>query len=210
VIGKKLTAEKLATTIKDLFKIFPKTKLSFTNRELAEAMWKKPTMLEEGLVREQLTGARHVLEDGKESETFIPVTDYYFLHFDDDNQPRNDLQARRSIAGFGYAQRTSGIRRLRPKYDDTNDRLTNLWVERLKLTACAMAKRFGGRVLIAQEIRAMTKDRAAFHLTTATTLVLPDNQSALSKVLPKGIRHGGLKITLRGKGKSLGDINREE
>jgi hypothetical protein len=209
VIGKKLTAEKLATTIKDLFKIFPKTKLSFTNRELAQAMWKKPTMLEEGLVREQLTGARHVLEDGKESETFIPVTDYYFLHFDDDNQPRNDLQARRSIAGFGYAQRTSGIRRLRPKYDGTNDRLSNLWVERLKRTACAAVSRFGGRVLIAHINRAMTQERAASHLTSATALLLPTNHAELRKLLPKGIKHDHVRITLNGRGKSLGDLNLE-
>jgi hypothetical protein len=150
-----------------------------------------------------------VLEDGKPCDTFIPVTSYYFRHFDDDNQPRNGLDARRCIAGCGRGQRTAGIRRLRVRYNGTNDRLSNLWVERLKRTACAAVSRFGGRVLIAHINRAMTKERAASHLTAATALLLPTNHAELRKVLPKGIKHDHIRITVNNRGKSLRDLNLE-
>jgi hypothetical protein len=203
--GKILTAEMLAETIKDLFVTYPKSKLAFTAREIAEAIWEKPTMLEEGTVCELLIWARHALEDDG-GDSFIPVTAYYFRLFDDSRQPRTTYDAKKCIAGWGRGNRTWGIRRLRSRYIGANDRLSMLWLERLKLAATAAVKRFGGRILIAQNKGAITRDHAIGQLREATLLVLPDDRATLRKLLPKGVQIDGIKIQLSGKGKSLKDL----
>jgi hypothetical protein len=55
----------------------------------------------------------------------------------------------------------------------------------------------------------MTKERAASHLTAATALLLPTNHAELRKVLPKGIKHDHIRITVNNRGKSLRDLNLE-
>jgi hypothetical protein len=203
--GKILTVEMLAETIKDMFATYPKSKLAFTCREIAEAIWEDPTILEEGTVRELLMCARHVLEDN-EKDSFIPVTDYYFRIFDDGHQPRNDLDAKRSIAGYGRGNRTCGIRRLRSKYLGANDRLSMRWIELLEMAATATIKRFSGRVLIGFNKNAITREYASGRLKNATLLVLPDDRATLRKLLPRGVKIDGIKIQLTGKGKSLKDL----
>jgi hypothetical protein len=203
--GKILPADMLAETIKDLFATYPKRKLSFSCREIAEAIWEDPTLLEEGTVRRLLMLARQVLEDSGK-DTFIPVTDYYFRTFDDDHQPRNDLDAKRCIAGYGRGNRTCGIRRLRSKYLGANDRLSMRWIELLEMAATAAIKRFNGRVLIGYNKNAITREYASGRLKNAAVLVLPDDRATLRKLLPRGVQVGGIQIKLTGKGKSLKDL----
>jgi hypothetical protein len=203
--NKILAVDMLAETIKDLFATHPKSKLAFTCREIAEAIWQDPTLLEEGAVRRLLMWARQVLEDNGK-DTFIPVTDYYFRIFDDSHQPRNDYDAKKCIAGYGRGTRTWGIRRLRSKYLGANDRLSMRWIELLEKAATAMIKRFNGRVLIGYNKNAITRDYASGRLRNAAVLVLPDDRTTLRKLLPRGVQIDGIKIQLTGKGKSLKDL----
>jgi hypothetical protein len=203
--GNILDVDMLAETIKDLFATYPKSKLSFTCREISEAIWEDPTLLEEARVRKLLMCARQVLEDNGK-DTFIPVTDYYFRIFDDGHQPRNDLDAKRCIAGYGRGNRTSGIRRLRSKYLGANDRLSMRWIELLEMSATAAIKRFNGRVLIGYDKNAITREYASGRLRNAALLVLPDDRAGLRKLLPRGVQIDGIKIQLTGKGKSLKDL----
>lgn len=203
--GRILTAERLAESIKDLFAVFPKSKLGFTNREISESIWEDPTIWEEGIIRELLISARHIMED-RNKNSFMPLTAFYFQVFDDDHQPRTAEDARRCIAGYGRGSRTAGIRRILARHSGSNDRLSNLWIERLKVTSINAAKRFGTRVLIACNNGAMSKERAAEHLREATLLILPDDRKTIRKVLPRGIQVDGINIKLNGKGKSLKDL----
>jgi hypothetical protein len=203
--GKILAVDMLAETIKDLFATNPKSKLAFTCREIAEAIWEEPTLLEEGTIRKLLMWARQTLEDNGK-DTFIPVTDYYFRIFDDGHQPRNDLDTKRCIAGYGRGNRTCGIRRLRSKYLGANDRLSMRWLELLEMSAAAAVKRFSGRVLIGYSKNAITREYASGRLRNATLLVLPDDRATLRKLLPRGVQIDGIQIKLSGKGKSLKDL----
>lgn len=203
-----MTGDVIAATINDLFATNPQTRLAFTLHEIACELWEHPGEGEEEQVRELLTRARQILEDSGEHESFIPVTEHYFAEFDDDNQPRNALQAKRCIAGCGRGQWTAGVRRIRTKHNGANDRLSDEWLERLKRASSNAMRRFGDRVLLAHKRRALTRERAVNHLVQATKLAMPLDAAELRKLLPKGLRNNGVKITLTGKGKNLKDIGR--
>jgi hypothetical protein len=201
--GNRCTANSLADTIKDTFSTCPLSQLAFTIGYIAEAIWKKPSLAQEALVSYHLTAARRIFED-KENDSFIPVTDYYFENYTDRRQPKSRDEAKLCIAGWGIGQYTVGIRRMRAKHPGSNDWLTNLWLERLKITACAAGHRFAARVGIAYNNGAITKELATRHLQEGGLILLPDDRVTLRKLMPKSF--DGIQIKLTGNGKSLKNL----